>query len=120
MKTIKENKQIISERINELFNTWDQEDEQLSQELWRIEKDTIGIETKSLIGKFSINKNGNEDSLEIAKQMIKKLQEDKREHKSKMKEIKEKRKELKSKRQAEEEKRQQDYETQQQQEFEEK
>lgn len=121
MRIIKENKDIVSDKIKQLFQSSEQEDDKLDHELSKIEKSTIGIETKSLIGKFNLGKAGDEEtSLELAKQMVKKLHDEKREHKLKMKELQEQRKELKAKLQTEAEKKKQNDEFQQQQEFEEK
>ena len=62
MRIIKENKDIVSDKIKQLFQFSEQEDGQLDHELSKIEKSTIGIETKSLIGKFNLGKDGDEET----------------------------------------------------------
>ena len=102
----KRNKQMVSEKMRELQQINDEDTNKIIDEIARIHKTSTGMEGKSLIGKLNLaSKDNNENSLELAKQMVKKLQEEKKEYKQKMKEIKEKRKELKAKKIAEDEKR---------------
>lgn len=100
------NKQLVEERLKELHQINDEDANKIIEELSKIHKTSTGVESKSLIGKVNFgSRDDNDNSVELAKQMVKKLQDEKREHKAKMKEVKAKRKELKAKKLAEEEKR---------------
>lgn len=83
-------KQLITDKIQQLKDEDLQDD--LAEELHRFEKETLGEPTKSLIGREShtIQPENKEAAVELAKQMVVKLHEDKIEHCRLIKERKQK------------------------------
>ena len=104
---IKLNKLKLAQKLRQLNSDGDHDNVIL--ELTKFEHETFGEPTKSLAGKIDYSSHTDDNkSVELAKQMIEKLQHEKNEHKRILKQRRQKIKDQKEKRRAEQEKREQE------------
>lgn len=115
-------RKLLADKLKTLFEGEYSDDEKLYQELYNIEAQTLGEPTRSLVGKTDPNpKLDEKEATELCKQMVEKLNEEKRQRKEKLKQLKmekkerkeKMKKELQSKREAEERKKLEEFEQKQ-------
>jgi hypothetical protein len=115
-------RKLLADKLKTLFEDENSDDEKLYKELYNIEASTLGEPTRSLVGKVDPNpKLDQKEATELCRQMVDKLNEDKKQRKERLrqlklekKERKEKmKKELQSRREAEEKKKLDEFEQKQ-------
>lgn len=109
----------LANRLKELFDKRDSDDEDITEEIQKLSEQTIGEPTKALVGKIKLLKN-EPRRFEMAQDMIKKLIEDKRERKQHMKELKSEKKQRREKMREEKDKKNKEREEKEREEFERK
>lgn len=87
-------RKVLADKLKHLFEEDDEDKDKLIQELQRLEQETVGGTTKSLIGKGdNPEKHNDEEAKEMANQFIHKISEDRMERKQRMRELKKQKRE---------------------------
>lgn len=117
----KSKKQYLADRLQNLLNEDYSDNEKFAKELVKLEQETLGEPTKSLIGKYDTHdKKNDKEGLEVTQQLIQKLTEDKRERKQRLKDLKKEKRERREKMRSEIERKQREKEEEERQKFESK
>lgn len=101
-----ENKRkVLAEKLKQLYEDPDSDEENIALKLNKLERETIGEPTRSLVGRPGEQESINEkEHIDMCKQMVDKLREQRRERRQKLREHKQRQRELRARHQAQREK----------------